>query len=64
MRAIIGEPKNSFQSSQEKTHSELQQFHESIRRLLNPHAYLVGLEEKLYDLKLQLVLKAKYSANQ
>lgn len=55
--------KPTLKSSQEKTHQELQQFHESIRRLLNPHAYPVGLEEKLYDLKLQLILKAKDSAN-
>ena len=51
----------SLKSSQEKTHQELQQFHESIRRLLNPHTYPVGLEEKLYHLKLQLILKAKTS---
>ncbi|EDP47031.1 nicotinate phosphoribosyltransferase [Rickettsiella grylli] len=47
----------SLKSSQEKTHRELQQFHESIRRLLNPHTYPVGLEEKLYHLKLKLILK-------
>ncbi len=51
----------SLKSSQEKTHYELQQFHESIRRLLNPHAYPVGLEENLYNLKLALILKAKSS---
>lgn len=53
----------TLKSSQEKTHQELQEFHESIRRLLNPHAYPVGLEENLYHLKLQLILKAKDSAN-
>lgn len=52
----------SLKSSQEKTHQELQQFHESTRRLLNPHAYPVGLEENLYDLKLKLILKEKSSA--
>jgi nicotinate phosphoribosyltransferase len=51
----------TLKSSREKTCQELQQFHESIRRLLNPHAYPVGLEENLYDLKLQLILKAKES---
>lgn len=51
----------SLKSSQEKTHQELQQFHESIRLLLNPHAYPVGLEENLYNLKLSLILKAKSS---
>ncbi|MFZ0219341.1 MAG: nicotinate phosphoribosyltransferase [Candidatus Aquirickettsiella sp.] len=53
----------TLKSSQEKTYYELQQFHESIRRLLNPHAYPVGLEENLYHLKLQLILKAKASVH-
>ena len=53
----------SLKSSQEKTQHQLQEFHESIRRLLNPHAYPVGLEENLYDLKLKLILKAKASVN-
>jgi nicotinate phosphoribosyltransferase len=53
----------SLKASQHKTHVELQQFHESIRRLLNPHAYPVGLEKNLYDLKLKLILKAKASVN-
>lgn len=46
-------------TSQEKTKAELQQFHESIRRFLNPHSYPVGLEKSLYELKLALILKAK-----
>ena len=49
----------SLKFSQEKTCQALKQFHESIRRLLNPHTYPVGLEEKLYDLKLKLILKTK-----
>lgn len=53
----------SLKSSQGKTQQELQQFHESIRRLLNPHTYPVGLEENLYHLKLKLILKAKASVN-
>ncbi|RDH40089.1 MAG: nicotinate phosphoribosyltransferase [Candidatus Aquirickettsiella gammari] len=53
----------SLKSSQEKTHTQLQQFHESIRRLLNPHFYPVGLEKNLYDLKLELILKAKAASN-
>jgi len=48
-----------LQSSQAKTKDELSQFHATIRRLLNPHHYPVGLAENLYDLKLKLVLKAK-----
>ncbi len=45
--------------SQETTQCELKQFHGSIRRILNPHSYPVGLAENLYQLKLKLVLKAK-----
>ncbi|MES2998492.1 MAG: nicotinate phosphoribosyltransferase [Pseudomonadota bacterium] len=49
----------SLSSSQEKTHDELGQFHETIRRILNPHHYPVGLVENLYHVKLKLILKAK-----
>jgi nicotinate phosphoribosyltransferase len=49
----------TLQTSQKKTHLELKQFHESIRRLLNPHVYPVGLVENLYHLKLKLILKEK-----
>jgi nicotinate phosphoribosyltransferase len=49
----------SLEASQKKTQCELKQFHGSIRRLLNPHSYPVGLAENLYHLKLKLVLKAK-----
>lgn len=53
----------SLKSTQGNTLQELQQFHVSIRRLLNPHTYPVGLEEKLYNLKLKLILKTKASIN-
>lgn len=49
----------SVKMSQERTQKELKQFNETIRRLLNPHQYPVGLDKVLYDLKLQLILKAK-----
>lgn len=49
-------------NSRERTKIELQQFHESIRRFLNPHSYPVGLEKNLYDLKLALILRAKASS--
>ena len=34
---------------------QLTQFSTSIKRLLNPHRYAVGLEQKLHDFKMQLV---------
>lgn len=42
-----------------KTQNELQQFHPTIRRFLNPHIYPVGLEKQLFDLKTKLTLIAR-----
>lgn len=49
----------SIEQSRQKTLDGFSQFHESILRFLNPHVYPVGLEERLYQLKIDLVLKAK-----
>lgn len=38
---------------------ELQSFHRGIKRFVNPHAYPVGLEKNLNELKTRLVLKAR-----
>jgi nicotinate phosphoribosyltransferase len=38
---------------------ELALFHPGIKRLVNPHRYPVGLEEKLFGLKTQLVMEAR-----
>lgn len=46
-------------TSKQTAMNELKQFHESIRRFLNPHTYPVGLEKSLYDLRTSLILKAK-----
>lgn len=48
-----------LKESHEKTQQELNQFDVSIRRVLNPHLYPVGLVENLYHLKHVLILKAK-----
>jgi nicotinate phosphoribosyltransferase len=42
-----------------KTMSNLQKFDKAHKRLVNPHIYPVGLEESLFNLKTDLVLKAK-----
>lgn len=39
----------------DKTKSELERFHVGIKRFLNPHKYVVGLEKTLYDLKIDLI---------
>lgn len=44
---------------QQKTLKGLRQFPQGIKRLLNPHLYPVGLEKQLYDLKNQLIMKAR-----
>lgn len=40
-------------------YDQLTKFHPSIRRLLNPHEYPVGLELSLQQLKTDLILKAR-----
>ena len=38
---------------------ELKTFHPSIKRFTNPHGYPVGLEQNLYELKNQLIMKLR-----
>jgi nicotinate phosphoribosyltransferase len=38
-----------------QTQQELQRFNIGIKRFLNPHQYVVGLEKSLYDLKIDLI---------
>lgn len=42
---------------QERTRESLKTLDEACKRLENPHEYKVSLSEKLYALKLQLLLK-------
>jgi nicotinate phosphoribosyltransferase len=37
------------------TQQELGRFPVGIKRFLNPHIYVVGMEKKLYDLKIHLI---------
>lgn len=43
----------------EKTKANLDMFDKAHKRMVNPHIYPVGLEESLYNLKTDLVLKSK-----
>jgi len=43
----------------ERTFSQLDLFHAGIKRFLNPHQYVVGMEHKLYDLKVDLIKKIR-----
>ncbi len=42
-----------------RTMAQLEQFHPTIRRFLNPHEYPVGLAPKLYRLKRDLIYQAR-----
>jgi nicotinate phosphoribosyltransferase len=47
-----------------RAQSQVALFHEGIRRFVNPHEYPVGLEKRLFDLKTELILKARGFAQQ
>jgi nicotinate phosphoribosyltransferase len=49
----------SIHQSRQRTFDQLEQFHPAIRRFLNPHIYPVGLEKRLFDLRMLLVLNAR-----
>ncbi len=39
--------------------TQLQGFHQGVRRLVNPHGYPAGLEQHLHDMKMKLILAAR-----
>ena len=39
--------------------TQLEKFHPTIKRLLNPHEYPVGLESRLLNLRTELILKTR-----
>jgi nicotinate phosphoribosyltransferase len=43
----------------ERAASQLAGFHAGIKRFVNPHRYPVGLESRLFDLKTDLILRAR-----
>ena len=42
--------------------AQLERLHAGVKRLVHPHAYPVGLERGLYDLRTRLVLEAREGA--
>lgn len=44
------------------TQTELARFHTGIKRFANPHTYSVGMEKRLYDLKIELIKKIRTHA--
>lgn len=49
----------SLMEARERAQAQLGRFHPGIKRLVNPHAYPVGLESGLNELKKKLILKAR-----
>lgn len=47
-------------ASRRKTLEELMTIHKSVKRFANAHAYPVGLEKGLYDMKTNLILKLRH----
>lgn len=45
----------SLDSIRNRTMQQLNHFHVGIKRFLNPHQYVVGMEKSLYDIKVQLI---------
>lgn len=43
-----------------RTQSELSRFHSGIKRFLNPHQYVVGMEQELYEKKIQLITATRH----
>ena len=46
-------------SMRERTASQLALFHPGVKRFVNPHRYPVGLEQQLFEMKTELVLRAR-----
>ena len=49
-------------ASRERRGQELARFHAGIKRLVNPHAYPVGLEEALHHRKTRMIAEARGEA--
>jgi len=51
----------SLPEIRQHTQHELGRFPVGIKRFLNPHVYVVGMEKKLYDLKIRLIKQIRQS---
>lgn len=49
----------SLQQIRQYTQHELERFPVGVKRFLNPHSYVVGMEKKLYDLKINLIRQVR-----
>lgn len=51
-------------SIQKKTQEELRSFHVGVKRFLNPHQYIVGMEKSLYNIKVELIRNIRFQSLQ
>jgi nicotinate phosphoribosyltransferase len=56
-KCIYLAPKAHYNRMQVKT--GLSNFHDGVKRFINPHAYPVGLEKSLYEKKQQIIMKLR-----
>ena len=49
----------SLEESRQRTQEQLAMFHAGVKRLVNPHAYPVGLEERFFEQKTELLRRAR-----
>jgi nicotinate phosphoribosyltransferase len=49
----------SLRDVQQRARQQLAKLHPGIRRFVNPHQYPVGLERNLFELRTELILKAR-----
>ena len=52
-------PTPSLEASRRRLREQLARFHPSVKRLLNPHIYPVGLEHSLHESRQRLTLEMK-----
>ncbi|MDB5261500.1 MAG: nicotinate phosphoribosyltransferase [Adhaeribacter sp.] len=57
-KQVYDEPE--LEAIQNRTKQQVMQLHESIRRFLNPHLYPVGLEEQLFNKKMEIILNIRH----
>ncbi|GAB5559249.1 MAG: nicotinate phosphoribosyltransferase [Synoicihabitans sp.] len=58
---VYAEP--ALSAIRQKVQDELQRLHPGVRRLLNPHEYPVGLAPQLFEMKQELVMRARAVAH-
>ncbi|MCF2442974.1 nicotinate phosphoribosyltransferase [Dyadobacter sp. CY345] len=49
----------SIHETKQRVEQQLEHFHSGIKRFVNPHTYPVGLEQELFDLKTELIVKLR-----